>query len=153
MAGRQGVLLGLLAAVAVISAGSLIPTAMAQTVPLPTPAPHPKERGVAPAPAGSTAAVTNPIGSVTTSQNWGYFYPENQTPSFTPDKDGAYQLQLQANLVFADRAYPMDSKSSTSVLNLTVGGGAGGCSSTGAGFAPIAGLALGLGLLLRRKRS
>jgi outer membrane lipoprotein-sorting protein len=61
MAGRQGVLLGLLTAVAVISAGSLIPTAMAQTVPLPTPAPHPKERGVAPAPAGSTASAQNPV--------------------------------------------------------------------------------------------
>jgi len=106
------------------------------------------------APGGSTAAITKPNGSVTTSRDWGYFYPENQTPSFTPDKDGVYQLQLAANLVFTDRAYPTDSKTSTSVLNLTVGGGSGGCSSTGAaGLAPIAGLALGLGLLLRRKRS
>jgi len=105
------------------------------------------------APKGSSAAIENPNGSVTTSRDWGYFYPENATPAFTPDKDGAYELQLQANLVFTDRAYPTDSKSSTSVLKLTVGGGSGGCSSTGAGLAPIAGLALGLGLLLRRKRS
>ena len=36
-------------------------SARTETIPLPTPAPHPKERGVVPAPAGSTASAQNPV--------------------------------------------------------------------------------------------
>ncbi|HKN10435.1 MAG TPA: outer membrane lipoprotein carrier protein LolA [Pseudomonadota bacterium] len=62
MAGvRQGVLVGLLAAVALLAGSKLIRPCAAETVPLPIPAPLPKEGAVAPAPARPTAAAQNPV--------------------------------------------------------------------------------------------
>jgi uncharacterized protein (TIGR03382 family) len=113
---------------------------------------------VASAPAGSSASVQHPVGTVTVSHLWSYQYVQGQEPTFTPDAQGTYTLQLQANLVYPDRSYPSVT-SSTSELTITVGNavaapttGASGC-STSAGGAPLLGLALGLGLLLRRRRS
>jgi uncharacterized protein (TIGR03382 family) len=110
-------------------------------------------------PAGSSAAIENPVGAVTQSREWQYVYPDGKVPTFTPDTAGTYQIQLAANLAFPDRAYP-NVNSSSAVIALTVGGsGSGGgtpatgCSSTGAaGLAPLLGLLAGLGLMLRRRR-
>jgi hypothetical protein len=109
------------------------------------------------APSGSSAAVKNAVGTVTVSHLWSYQYVQNQMPTFTPDAEGQYTLQLQASLVYPDNAYPSVT-SSTAQLKLTVGAtsngqaSSSGCSTSG-GVAPLLGLALGLGLLIRRKRS
>ena len=69
MAGvRQGVLVGLLAAVALLAGSKLIRPCAAETVPLPIPAPLPKEGKVAPAPArpSPTASAQNPISGLAT---------------------------------------------------------------------------------------
>ncbi len=108
------------------------------------------------APSGSSAVVKNAKGAVTVSYLWSYQYVQGQEPQFTPDMEGTYLLQLDAALVYPDR---VDSSVNTSSaqLTLTVGTSttkpsSSGC-STGAGLAPVLGLALGLGLLIRRRRS
>jgi len=106
-------------------------------------------------PAGSTAAVVNPIGAVANSRFYQYVFPQGQEPTFTPDSSGTYQIQLSAHLVYPDRLYPSQQDASA-VLTLTVGeatgANVGGCSSTGAaGFAPLFALAAGLALALRRR--
>jgi outer membrane lipoprotein-sorting protein len=58
---RQGVLVGLLAAVALFAGGTLTRPSMAETIPLPTPAPLPKERAPATAPAQPTAGAQSPV--------------------------------------------------------------------------------------------
>jgi len=111
------------------------------------------------APSGSTAAVKNAVGMVTVSHLWSYQYPSGQEPTFVPDTAGSYTLQLQANLVYPDRTYPNVS-SNIAQIALTVGNNGAapgqasttGC-STSTGVAPMLGLALGLGLLIRRRRS
>jgi hypothetical protein len=102
-------------------------------------------------PEGSSAPVVNPVGSVVMSRHWQYAYTDGHVPSFTADVDGQYMLQLQATLVFPDRAYPM-SNVSTSQLKLSAGGGgARGCNSFGLDASMI-GLALAaLSLVKRRK--
>jgi uncharacterized protein (TIGR03382 family) len=65
--------------------------------------------------------------------------------------DGDYDIQLQAKLAFADRAYP-DQRESISSLKLAVGNG--NASSCAALPGPMGGMALGaalLSLLLRRR--
>ncbi len=112
------------------------------------------------APAGSSAVVTNPKGAVTVSYLWRYQYAPGQEPQFTPDVNGTYVLQVDAALVYPDRVDKTVNTSSAQ-LTLTVGQGtttkpaaSSGCSSTaGADMAPVFGLALGLGLLIRRRRS
>jgi hypothetical protein len=113
---------------------------------------------VSSAPAGSTAAVKSSVGTVTVSHLWAYQYVQNQEPTFQPDVQGTYTLQLQANLVYPDSVNPAVN-SSVAALTLTVGStgngdkpSTGGC-STAAGVAPLLGLALGLGLFLRRRKS
>ncbi len=104
-------------------------------------------------PSGSKSVVENPIGAVTYSRHWQYDFVDGTQPSFTADKDGEYDLQLQARLAFADRAYP-DQRESISGLKLAVGNG--NPSSCAALPGPAGGLALGavlLGLLLRRRRT
>jgi hypothetical protein len=111
------------------------------------------------APSGSSAAVKNAVGTATVSHLWAYQYVQGQEPTFTPDAQGQYVLQLQAGLVYPDRAYPTVN-SSTAQLTLTVGNSAtnpgqastSGCSTSG-GVAPLLGLALGLGLIIRKRRS
>ena len=113
------------------------------------------------APAGSTAVVKNPKGAVTVSYLWKYEYVAGQEPEFTPDVNGTYILQVDAALVYPDRVDKTVNTSSAQ-LTLTVGQGtttkpaaSSGCSTGlgGADMAPVFGLALGLGLLIRRRRS
>ena len=111
---------------------------------------------VATRPAGSKAAIQNPTGNVTLSLHWQYAYQDGNVPSFTADVDGEYQLQLQATLPIADRAYP-DQRTSVSSLKMTATpdgkNGTQACSVTpmDAGLAAM-GLAM-LGLLRRRRQS
>ncbi len=99
---------------------------------------------------------------MTVSYLWQNSYVPGQEPQFTPDLNGTYILQLDAALVYPDRVNNTVS-TSTAQLTLTVGQGttttkpaaSSGCSTGGAGadMAPVFGLALGLGLLIRRRRS
>jgi hypothetical protein len=103
-------------------------------------------------PSGSKAVVANPQGAVTLSRHWEYAYVDGTVPTFTADKDGQYDIQLQAKLAFADRAYPEQRDSVTS-LKLAVGDGS--PSSCAALPGPAGGVALGaalLSMLLRRRR-
>ena len=105
-------------------------------------------------PAGSKAVVENPTGAVGISRNWEYVYADGQEAAFTADVQGEYKLQLSAKLVYADRAYS-DVRSSTSDLKLAAGdgtGGAGSCAAVPAAI-PVAGLAVALLGMLRRRRS
>ncbi|WP_224370259.1 cell-cell cohesion MYXO-CTERM protein MtsC [Hyalangium versicolor] len=104
-------------------------------------------------PSGSKAVVENPKGAVTNSRHWEYAYVDGNVPTFTADADGAYDLQVQAKLAFADRAYP-EQRESVSSLKLAVGdGNASNCSAmpgTAGGVALGAAL---LSMLLRRRRT
>jgi MYXO-CTERM domain-containing protein len=103
-------------------------------------------------PSGSKAVVENPQGAVTMSRHWEYAYVDGNVPTFTADKDGEYDIQLQAKLAFADRAYP-DQRDSVTSLKLAVGNGS--PSSCASVPGPAGGVALGaalLGMLLRRRR-
>ncbi|HEX8699716.1 MAG TPA: thrombospondin type 3 repeat-containing protein [Myxococcaceae bacterium] len=102
-------------------------------------------------PAGSKAVVENPQGAVTLSRHWQYAYVDGQVPTFTADKTGDYDIQLQARLAFADRLYPEQRESVTS-LKLAVGNSASSCAALPG---PAGGVALGavlLSMLLRRRR-
>jgi hypothetical protein len=98
-------------------------------------------------PAGSKAAIERPQGAVGKSLRWMYEYAPGTAPTFTADVDGAYALQLQAKLVFADRAYPMN-REATSSLRMNALGDASSCSAVPAS-AWLAGAAV---LLLIRRR-
>ncbi|MDY7226534.1 cell-cell cohesion MYXO-CTERM protein MtsC [Hyalangium rubrum] len=102
-------------------------------------------------PSGSRAVVENPTGAVTLSRHWEYAYVDNSVPTFTADKDGVYDIQLQAKLAFADRAYP-EQRESVSSLKLQVGSNSSSCAALPG---PAGGVALGaalLSVLLRRRR-
>jgi uncharacterized protein (TIGR03382 family) len=113
-------------------------------------------------PAGSSAAITTPTGQVSASRDWQYAYPDGEVPTFTPDADGDYTLQLSASLALADRVYPNkntcdlgDYCTKPAVVKLSVSGGSStpgsGCSAAmGAPIIPLA--LLGLAGLLRRRR-
>jgi hypothetical protein len=105
-------------------------------------------------PSGSGAVVDSPKGAVTASRHWEYAYVDDSVPSFTPDKDGEYELQLQAKLAFSDRAYP-DQRTSVSTLKLKVGDQSVSGWNCSALPASGGGLALGVALLglLRRRRA
>ena len=110
---------------------------------------------VAKRPAGSSAAVQNPIGVASVSRHWSYAYADGVgKPIFTPDAEGEYTIQLAARMVTPDARYP-GVGTSTAALTVKVQGGAastGGCTALPLG-APAAGLALAaLGLLVRRRR-
>jgi hypothetical protein len=108
-------------------------------------------------PAGSTAAVLNPTGSVTMSRNYAYAYTDENVPTFVSDVDGEYDIQLQAKLAFPDRAYP-EKREAVSSLKMTAtpdGGSAqkpASCSVVPLD-ASIAGLGLAMLALIRRRRS
>lgn len=105
-------------------------------------------------PSGSKAVVENPKGAVAMSRHWSYAYLDDSKPVFTPDEDGEYELQLQAKLAFADRAYP-DQRTSLSKLVLRVGENkvsGWNCSSLPASGGGVALGAALLGMLLRRRR-
>ncbi len=103
-------------------------------------------------PSGSSAAVQNPQGYVSMSRHWQYAYLDGAVPSFTADVDGEYTIQLQAHLVFADRAYP-EGRESVSELKMTAmpDGKPGACSAVPVD-ASVAGLGLALLALSRRRR-
>lgn len=101
-------------------------------------------------PAGSKAAITNPIGAAAQSMRWMYQYAEGQAPTFTADVDGEYALQLQAKLVFADRAYPKNNESTSSLRMNALGDGASCNAIPDNAWLAAAGLFL---LLRRRVRS
>ena len=106
-------------------------------------------------PSGSKAAVSNPEGVVTMSRHWEYAYADGNVPSFTADVDGTYDIQLQTKLAFADRAYPANRESTSSLkLNASPDGknGAQTCSAIPMD-ASLAALGLGLLALARRRRS
>ncbi len=106
-------------------------------------------------PSASKSAVVNPQGVVTMSRHWEYAYQDGNVPSFTADVDGEYDIQLQAKLAFADRAYP-ENRDSTSSLKLNASpdgkGGAMACTAIPMD-ASLAALGLGLLALARRRRS
>jgi hypothetical protein len=106
-------------------------------------------------PQGSTAAVENPTGSVTMSRNYAYAYTDSNVPSFTSDVDGEYDIQLQAKLAFADRAYP-DKRESVSGIKLSAtpdgGSGTGATCAAIPLSASVPALGLALLALARRKR-
>jgi hypothetical protein len=105
-------------------------------------------------PGGSSAAVTEPSGVASVSRHWQYAYQNGTVPTFVPDADGVYTVQVVATLVFPDRLYPNTQQASSTII-LNVGQGssaASGCTALPFG-APVAGLALvALGLLARRRR-
>ena len=103
-------------------------------------------------PEGSTAAISQPTGSVTLSRHWQYAYADGLAPSFTPDRDGAYTLQLTAREMITDRVWP--TQPTTSVAGLGVNAQPGGlfaCGVVPAGPAAL-GLAAALIALARRRR-
>ncbi len=104
-------------------------------------------------PSGSTAVVQNPQGAVTLSRHWEYAYVDGNVPTFTADKDGDYDIQLQAKLAFADRMYPgEENRSSITSLKLAVADSPSSCAALPG---PAGGVALGsvlLSMLLRRRR-
>ncbi len=101
-------------------------------------------------PSGSRAAIASPVGLVTDSNHW--LYRSSDLPTFTADVDGEYQLQLSANLVFPDRAYP-DQARSVSVLSMhALDPQGGGCSATRLDASAWGLGLLGLLLLASRKR-
>jgi hypothetical protein len=101
-------------------------------------------------PASSTAAIASPVGVTTQSNHWAYTY--GAAPTFVPDVDGDYELQLSATLVFADRAYPESRVAVSSLRMHTEGAGAGSsCSAV-----PVDATLLGALALLwasRRRRA
>ncbi|MBU8894453.1 thrombospondin [Corallococcus sp. H22C18031201] len=105
-------------------------------------------------PSGSNSVVENPKGAVTYSRHWEYAYVDGSVPNFKPDKEGEYELQLTANLAFADRVFPAQ-RSSIASLKLKVGkdDAGSGCTSLPAGTSAAALGAALLGLLLRRRRT
>lgn len=108
---------------------------------------------VAKRPAGSRAAIENPTGAVSLSTAYQYVYLDGAVPTFTSDVDGEFDLQLQAKLVFPDRAYPEKADSvSTLKMTATPNGQPGGSSCQVVpvdGSLAVVGLAL-LTLLRRR---
>jgi MYXO-CTERM domain-containing protein len=103
-------------------------------------------------PDGSTAAIDQPTGNVTMSRHWQYAYADGLQPSFTPDKDGAYTLQLSATLAMQDRVWPTQPNTSVAGVGVTAESGAlFACGVVPAG--PMAfGLAAALAALARRRR-
>lgn len=105
-------------------------------------------------PAGSNAVVENPQGAVTLSRDWQYSYVDGSVPTFVPDEEGEYELQVTARLAFADRVFP-DQRASTSNVIVRVGKGSddgSSCSSVPAGFSAAALGAALLSMLMRRRR-
>jgi hypothetical protein len=103
-------------------------------------------------PEGSTSAIELPTGSVTMSRHWQYAYPEGLAPSFVPDKDGQYTLQVTATLAMQDRVWPTQPRTSVAGVGVTADSGAlFACGVVPAG--PMAfGLAAALAMLARRRR-
>ncbi len=105
-------------------------------------------------PAGSSAEVQHPRGSVNQSDYFEYRYQRDRVASFTPDVPGDYQLQLSAELVFDDPMFP-EVTSSRTTFNLTATGEPqSGCAAAGGPVRPPLELLLAAAgaVLLRRRR-
>jgi len=102
-------------------------------------------------PAGSSATVRHPRGTVSLSTPYQYHYKADRTVEFTPDQPGVYTLKLSAQLVFEDDLYP-GKRLDEHVVSLTAEGDpvGSGC-ATGGGAGSLALLLLGAALLLRRR--
>ncbi|MDX2013364.1 MAG: thrombospondin, partial [Myxococcaceae bacterium] len=86
-------------------------------------------------------------------RNYAYAYQDGAVPTFTSDVDGEYDIQLQANLAFPDRAYP-EKRDSVSGLKMTATPDGASTASTCAAV-PAQSLVAALALLLvaaRRRR-
>ncbi|MBM4779792.1 MAG: thrombospondin, partial [Archangiaceae bacterium] len=106
-------------------------------------------------PAGSRAAVENPTGAVTMSNNFQYAYTDQNVPTFTSDVDGQYDIQLQAKLAFPDRAYP-EKKDSVSALKMTATPDGGSAAPSSCNAVPVDASLAAFGLaalaMLRRRK-
>lgn len=102
-------------------------------------------------PSGSSAAISSPKGTVSSSYNFEFVYPNGQVPTFVADQTGDYEFQLAATLGTTDPVYNT-TPTATAVTKLTAGDGssASGCSVVWG--APLPGALLAL-LALRRRRS
>lgn len=76
-------------------------------------------------PDGSSARIDNPRGSVTYSDAFEYRYFRDQVATFTPDRPGTYEIQVAAELVFDDPAFPGNT-TSRSTFSLVVDDSEGG---------------------------
>jgi MYXO-CTERM domain-containing protein len=106
-------------------------------------------------PAGSSATVQNPQGTVQLSTPYEYHYLKGKVATFSPDQPGEYRIRVTAELVFADTVNPSFPRSSSYVTTFTAEGEpVGGCAVAG----PSASLTLALvllgllGLALLRRR-
>jgi hypothetical protein len=107
-------------------------------------------------PSGSSATVTNPMGTVRRSTPYEYHYNDNNIATFLADEPGTYKIKVIANLVFADTVNPAFPTDSQFIVTIhadgdSVGGCSMGNSSTGAAGFIIIALLLGLGLVVRRR--
>ena len=110
------------------------------------------------APSGSNVIVANPVQTFVRKDGTGFVFDYSDSSlgsSITPDKDGTYVIQANSRLAFDDRAYP-GVTNSTSTFTLHVGdsssgGHASSCATMPVG-GPVAGLALALLAMLRRRK-
>jgi hypothetical protein len=108
-------------------------------------------------PEGSSATVTNPMGTVQSSTPYEYHYLKNNVASMVADEPGVYQIKLAAELVFADTVNPQFPKTSNFIVTIHADGDSvGGCSmgngSSGATGFIVVTLLLGLGLVVSRRK-
>ena len=107
------------------------------------------------APAGSNATVENATGESASSLNYEYAY--GLPVSFTPDREGAYELRVVVTTDGADNVTgEVDARAEYVVTVFANGSSAAGCAvvapgAAGAGSAPFLAL-LGLALFARRRR-
>jgi MYXO-CTERM domain-containing protein len=106
-------------------------------------------------PEGSTATVTNPMGTVRRSTPYEYHYVKGNVASLTADEPGVYQIKVAAELVFADTVNTMFPKTASYIVTIHADGDStGGCSvgnSNASGLGMLL-LLLGLGFIIRRRR-
>lgn len=102
-------------------------------------------------PSGSSAAISNPIGMVSSSREFQYAYPNGQVPTFVADESGEYVFQLHAELQKVDPVWKTSADAANAEAKLTaVRSSTSGCSA--AWGAPLPGALLALLALRRRRR-
>ncbi len=102
---------------------------------------------------GGNATIANPKGAVSVSKSIEYVYEKDREPRFHANVPGTYEIELLAELAFEDDAYPQQ-KTSKSKVTIEVGGSTINtfCAAAPGSVAPVAGLALMLAGLRRRRR-
>jgi hypothetical protein len=102
-------------------------------------------------PEGSRNAVTAPMGTAAEKVRWQLATIDGEDPTFTPDRDGEYTLQVTATLESPDRSYP-EVTTSVSELKVSVQGEqSAGCTQAPAGLV-LGAVGLGLRALQRRRK-